>query len=50
MTVQETDGDTIVRWSVYWDLQTLLGAAPTWWIEHIMAGWQDQSDGAARDA
>jgi limonene-1,2-epoxide hydrolase len=31
----------IVRWWDYWDLQTLLGAAPAWWIEHIMVGWKE---------
>jgi ketosteroid isomerase-like protein len=30
----------ITRWSDYWDLQTLLGGAPQWWIEHIMVGWR----------
>jgi limonene-1,2-epoxide hydrolase len=30
----------ILRWSDYWDLQTLLGGAPAWWIEHIMVGWK----------
>ncbi|HMT62154.1 MAG: limonene-1,2-epoxide hydrolase family protein [Microthrixaceae bacterium] len=40
VSVQETDGHVITRWSDYWDLQTLLGAAPAWWIEHIMGGWQ----------
>ena len=25
----------LIRWSDYWDLQTLLGAAPQWWLEHI---------------
>ncbi len=40
MSVQETDGEIITRWCDYWDLQTLLGAAPQWWIEHIMVGWQ----------
>jgi limonene-1,2-epoxide hydrolase len=40
VSVQEVDGDTIVRWSDYWDLQTLLGAAPQWWVDHIMQGWQ----------
>ncbi|MGB2756490.1 MAG: nuclear transport factor 2 family protein [Acidimicrobiia bacterium] len=40
VSVQETDGIVITRWSDYWDLQTLLGAAPQWWIEHIMNGWQ----------
>lgn len=41
VSVQETAGGFITRWSDYWDLQTLLGAAPPWWIEHIMQGWQD---------
>ena len=27
----------IVRWWDYWDLGTLMGAAPKWWVEHIMA-------------
>ena len=26
----------IVRWWDYWDLATLMGAAPAWWVEHIM--------------
>lgn len=29
----------IIRWHDYPDLQLLLGAAPQWWIEHIMEGW-----------
>lgn len=29
----------IVRWWDYWDLQTLMNAAPDWWIEHIMQGY-----------
>ena len=32
------DGD-IVRWWDYWDLQTLMNSAPTWWIEHIAQGY-----------
>jgi hypothetical protein len=28
-----------VRWWDYWDLQTLMGAAPAWWVEHIMQGY-----------
>jgi len=28
-----------LRWWDYWDLQTLMQAAPAWWIEHIMAGY-----------
>jgi limonene-1,2-epoxide hydrolase len=40
VSVHVLDGGTIIRWSDYWDLQTLLGGAPQWWIEHIMQGWQ----------
>ncbi len=40
-SVQEVRDGTIVRWLDYWDLQTLLGAAPAWWIDHIMVGWAD---------
>jgi limonene-1,2-epoxide hydrolase len=43
VSVQEFDGDTITRWSDYWDLQTLLGSAPAWWIEHIMGGWAEDA-------
>jgi len=30
----------ITRWWDYWDLQTLMGAAPAWWIEHVMQGYE----------
>lgn len=30
----------IVRWWDYWDMQTLMGAAPQWWVEHIMQGYK----------
>lgn len=40
VSVQELSGGVITRWHDYWDLQTLLGAAPAWWIEHIMVGWK----------
>lgn len=39
VSVQVVRDGVIERWSDYWDLQTLLGAAPTWWVEHIMGGW-----------
>jgi limonene-1,2-epoxide hydrolase len=39
VSVQELRGSTIVRWWDYWDLQTLMGAAPAWWIEHIAGGY-----------
>ena len=40
VSVHELRDGTIVRWWDYWDLETLLGAAPAWWIEHIMVGWK----------
>src|SRR3954467_4750084 len=30
----------IVRWWDYWDMSTLMNAAPQWWVEHIMQGYQ----------
>ena len=35
---QFDDEGRIVRWWDYWDLQTLLGSAPQWWLDHIMSG------------
>ncbi|MDZ7674682.1 MAG: nuclear transport factor 2 family protein [Acidimicrobiales bacterium] len=40
VSVHEFRDGKIARWADYWDLQTLLGAAPQWWLDHIMAGWQ----------
>ena len=31
----------IAEWRDYWDLQTLLGSAPQWWVDHIMVGWAE---------
>jgi limonene-1,2-epoxide hydrolase len=39
VSVQELRDGLIVRWWDYWDLQTLMSAAPAWWIEHIMRGY-----------
>jgi limonene-1,2-epoxide hydrolase len=39
VSVQELRDGTIMRWWDYWDLQTLTNAAPSWWVEHIMAGY-----------
>jgi limonene-1,2-epoxide hydrolase len=39
-SVHELEGGVITRWVDYWDLQTLLNAAPVWWIEEIAAGYQ----------
>lgn len=41
VSVHELRDGIIIRWWDYWDLQTLLGAAPAWWIEHIMVGWKE---------
>lgn len=38
VSIHEYEGDKIVTWLDYWDLQTLLGAAPQWWLDHIMSG------------
>jgi limonene-1,2-epoxide hydrolase len=46
-SVHELRDGRILRWWDYWDLQTLLGAAPSWWIDHIMQGWADPSEAGA---
>jgi limonene-1,2-epoxide hydrolase len=39
VSVQELSGGSIARWWDYWDLATLMNAAPAWWIEHVSAGY-----------
>jgi limonene-1,2-epoxide hydrolase len=39
VSVQELVDGTIVRWWDYWDLATLMNAAPAWWIEHVAQGY-----------
>ena len=39
VSVHELRNGKIVRWFDYWDLQTLMSAAPQWWVEHIMVGY-----------
>ena len=39
VSVHEVSNGVITRWTDYWDLQTLLSAAPAWWIEEIAAGY-----------
>ena len=39
VSVHELRDGRIARWWDYWDMQTLLGAAPAWWVEHIMQGY-----------
>jgi ketosteroid isomerase-like protein len=39
-SVVEISESKISRWVDYWDMQTLLAAAPIWWVEHVMQGWK----------
>ena len=39
VSVHEVRDGVITRWHDYWDLQTLMNAAPQWWVEHIMQGY-----------
>ncbi|HEY7439794.1 MAG TPA: nuclear transport factor 2 family protein [Acidimicrobiia bacterium] len=40
VSVMEVRAGKLVRWWDYWDMQTLMSAAPEWWVEHIMQGYQ----------
>jgi limonene-1,2-epoxide hydrolase len=40
VSVHEFDGDKVTRWWDYWDLGTLMNAAPASWVEHIMVGYK----------
>ncbi len=40
VSVHELRDGAIVRWWDYWDLQTLMGTAPAWWIEHVARGYR----------
>jgi len=39
VSVQELRDGSIIRWWDYWDLSTLMNAAPAWWIEDIAQGY-----------
>jgi ketosteroid isomerase-like protein len=39
VSVQQIRDGKIVRWWDYWDMATLMNAAPAWWVEHIMKGY-----------
>ena len=34
------DGGAVTRWWDYWDLGTVMNAAPAWWLEHVMVGYK----------
>ncbi len=40
VSVQEVRDGVIARWWDYWDLATLMNAAPAWWIDHVAQGYQ----------
>ncbi|MFN8035502.1 MAG: nuclear transport factor 2 family protein [Acidimicrobiia bacterium] len=40
VSVQELRDGKITRWWDYWDLQTLLAAAPAWWVERVAGGYK----------
>jgi limonene-1,2-epoxide hydrolase len=40
VSVHEIRAGKIVRWWDYPDLGRLLGAAPQWWLDHIMKGYK----------
>jgi len=40
VSVQESAGGKISRWSDYSNIDTLLSAAPPWWVEHVTSAWQ----------
>lgn len=42
-SVMEVRNGKVARWWDYFDLGTLMNAAPAWWVEHIAGGYQDES-------
>jgi limonene-1,2-epoxide hydrolase len=40
VSVHELREGVIMRWWDYWDLTTLMQAAPDWWIQHVAQGYQ----------
>ena len=40
-SVQTIAGGRITRWSDYSNMDTLVSAAPQWWLEHVMAAWAE---------
>ena len=39
VSVQVLDGGKITLWRDYSNIDTLLSAAPPWWLEHVTASW-----------
>lgn len=36
VSIHRVQDGKFISWKDYWDLQTLMGGAPAWWLEHIM--------------
>ncbi len=39
VSVQEIRDGKISRWSDYHNIDTLIGGAPAWWMEHVTSEW-----------
>jgi limonene-1,2-epoxide hydrolase len=39
VSVQEIAAGRIARWSDYSNIDTLLSAAPAWWLDHVTTAW-----------
>jgi len=39
VSIQEIRDGRIARWSDYSNIDTLLSAAPSWWLEHVTSAW-----------
>ena len=39
VSVQVIDGGKIKLWRDYSNMETLLSAAPQWWLDHVMSAW-----------
>ena len=39
VSVQVVDGGRIALWRDYSNIDTLLSAAPSWWLEHVTSRW-----------
>jgi limonene-1,2-epoxide hydrolase len=39
VSVHEFRDGKLIRWHDYWDFNTLMNAAPAWWLEHIAKGY-----------
>jgi limonene-1,2-epoxide hydrolase len=41
VSVQVLAGGKIALWRDYSNIETLLGAAPSWWLDHVTAAWAE---------